>query len=155
MCRAAKKERANTQCVIYANQNYADFGLLYLENYRADCYEIYIFYALHEHDLPYQIGKKSRWKFARYSFSKVVWFSSYFFLLLRTKPQTISSRTKTIFTSFDFLQIWYTYAGLKGLQNLWFWWNLKLFRASYKQISLDIFGNLLSRLPTRALMLLL
>ena len=43
------------KCVIYVNQNYADFSLLYLKSYHTDFYEIYIFYALRIPYLTYQI----------------------------------------------------------------------------------------------------
>ena len=141
------------KCVIYADQNFADFSLLYLKNDRADFYEIYIFYALHIHDLSYEIWKKSRQQFARYSFSKVVWFSSYSFFLLRTKPEIISSLAKTIFSCFDFLQIWYTYRAIKDLRIQRFSWNSMPIRKSYTQFSLDFFQNFLSRLPNRPLTL--
>ena len=144
------------KCVIYADQNFADFSLPYLKNDRADFYEIYIFYALHIHYLTYEIWKKSRQQFARYSFSKVVWFSSYslfFFLLLRTKLKIISIRAKTIFSCFDFIQIWYTYRAIKDLRIQRFSWNSTPIWKSYTQFSLDFFQNFLSRLPNRALTL--
>ena len=55
-----QERRAEQRCVIYANQNYDDFTVPFLKNYQADFYQIYIFYALYTHHLPYQIWKKSR-----------------------------------------------------------------------------------------------
>ena len=49
------RETQDTQCVIYRKRKVPDFNPLYLENYSIDFYQIYIVYALHIHDLTYQI----------------------------------------------------------------------------------------------------
>ena len=45
------RETQNAQCAIYRKRKVADFNPLYLLNYLEDFYQIYIFYALHIHDL--------------------------------------------------------------------------------------------------------
>ena len=85
--------------------------------------------------------------------SRLIFFVFFFFLLLRTKLKLISIRAKTIFSCFDFIQIWYTYRAIKDLGIQRFSWNSMPIWKSYTQFLLDFFQNFLSRLPNRALTL--
>ena len=153
---AAKKtkRRVAQKCVIYWYRKVAKFSLLYLQNYYADFYQIYIFFALHIHYFTYQSWRKSLQHFLRYLFLKIAQVSLHF-SSPSCKITNIFKSHKIIFhvsISFKFktlIKLIEAYISLK------FWKNFKKIEgARYYNIT-NLVYNLLSHLLDASSMLLI
>ena len=109
------RETRGTQCIIYANQNYANFSLSYLRKYSADFYQILIQIFCSTYTLPL-IPKLKEIVLAVYEIflpkSCLIFF---IFSSSSHQNKNLFNHAKVPFSCFDFLQIWYTYRAIKGL----------------------------------------
>ena len=153
VCRAAKKIRAYTS-VLFTRTKISPISAFCILKTIAPISTKFIYFMLYIYTTFHTKFERNRASSSRDIRSqKSSDFLRILFFLLRTKPEIISSRAKTIFSCFDFLQIWYTYRAIKDLRIQRFSWNSMPIRKSYTQFSLDFFQNFLSRLPNRPLTL--
>ena len=115
VCRAAKKSRPYTR-VLFTRTRIFPISAFCISKTIAPIFTKFIYFMLYIYTTSHTKFKRNRVRGLRDIRSQKSSDFLRIFFLLRTKPKIFLSRAKTIFSCFDFIQIWHTYRAIKDLQ---------------------------------------